>query len=83
MSYFLKRQQYDPYYAPRIDTMYNTTNELIVTDSRDQQLIGLNLNYTGKQNYTLYGKAFYDLYIDKFYQAEFNFSYPIEFQNDT
>jgi len=77
LSYFLKRKQYDPYYAPRIDTMYNTTNELIVTDSKDQQLIGLNLNYTGKQNYTLYGKAFYDLYINKFYQAEFNFSYLI------
>ena len=78
LSYFLKRQKYDPYYAPRIDTMYNTTNELIVTDSKSQQLIGLNLNYEGKQKYTLYGKAYYDIYLDKFYQAEFNVSYPIK-----
>ena len=78
LSYFLKRQKYDPYYAPRIDTMYNTSNELIVTDSKSQQLIGLNLNYTGKQKYTLYGKAFYDIYLNKFYQAEFNISYPVK-----
>ncbi len=77
LSYFLKRKKYDPYYAPRIDSLYNTTEELIVTDSRDQQLAGLNLNYTGKQNYTIYAKAFYDIYLDKFYQAEFNISYPI------
>lgn len=78
LSYLIKRKKYDPYYAPRIDSMYKTTEELIVTDSRDQQLIGLNLNYTGKKNYTIFGKAFYDVYLEKFYQAEFNISYPVK-----
>ncbi len=78
LSYFLKRKKYDPYYAPRIDSAFNTTQELIVTDSRDQQLMGLNFSYTGKQKYVVYGKAYYDLYIDKFYQAEFNVSYPVK-----
>lgn len=78
LSYFLKRKKYDPYYAPRINSSYVTTEELIVTDSRDQQLIGFNTSYTGKQNYTLFGKAYYDIYLKKFYQAEFNFSYPIK-----
>ena len=78
LTYYLKRKKYDPYYAPRIDSAFNTTNELIVTDSRDQQLTGFNITYTGKQNYTLFGKAYYDLYLKKFYQAEFNISYPIK-----
>ena len=78
LSYYLKRKKYDPYYAPRIDSSFLTTQELIVTDSRDQQLTGFNISYTGKQNYTLFGKAYYDIYLKKFYQAEFNFSYPIK-----
>lgn len=78
VSYYLKRKKYDPYYAPRIDSNFVTTQELIVTDSRDQQLVGFNINYTGKQKYNIFGKAYYDIYLSKFYQAEFNISYPIK-----
>lgn len=78
LSYYIKRKQYEPYTAPRTDSLFNTTDELIVTDSRDQHLAGFNLSYTGKQKYFIFGKAFYDIYRKKFYRAEFNASYPVK-----
>ncbi len=78
LSYYLKRKQYDPYYAPRIDSDFVTTEELIVTDSKEEQLIGFNINYTGKKDYNLFGKAYYDIYLKQFYHAEFSISYPIK-----
>ena len=76
LSYYLQRKQYAPYTALRINSSFITTQEEIVTDSRFQQLVGMNFSYTGKQKYTIFGKAYFDIYQSKFYQTELNFSYP-------
>lgn len=76
VSYFNKNRKPDSYYATRLDSMFNTQTVLVESDSKANQLIGLDIAYS-HQKYDFYGKAYVDINTQRFYRGEFNGSYRL------
>jgi hypothetical protein len=74
LSYSNKHRKPETYYALRADSLFNTREVLVETDSPADQLAGLDFNYVYKQKHNLYGKAYFDINRIKFYRGEFNTS---------
>jgi len=74
LSYFSKNRKPDSYYAMRADSLYNTTQILVETDSRADQQAGFDFNYTYNRIHNFYGKAYYDIRSKRLTRGEFNFN---------
>jgi|WetSurMetagenome_2_1015567.scaffolds.fasta_scaffold07100_3 hypothetical protein len=74
LSYSNKHRKPESYYALRADSLFNTREVLVETDSPADQLAGLDINYTFKQKHNFYGKAYFDINVRKLYRGEFNTS---------
>jgi len=77
LSYVNKHRKPESYTAMRLDSLLNTKEVLIDFDSKADQLVGLDLNYSYLQKHFFYGKAYYDLNNKKFYRGEFNASLTV------
>jgi hypothetical protein len=74
LSYTMKNRKPDSYYALRADSLFNTREVLVETDSKADQLAGLDVNYSLMNKHNFYGKAYFDIYRIKLYRGEFNTS---------
>jgi len=74
LSYSMKNRKPDSYYALRADSLFNANEVLIETDSKADQLAGLDFNYSFLNKHNFYGKAYFDVNRQKFSLGEFNTS---------
>lgn len=74
LSYSMKHRKPDSYYALRADSLFNANEVLIETDSKADQLAGLDFNYSLLNKHNFYGKAYFDIDRKKFTKGEFNTS---------
>jgi hypothetical protein len=72
LSYQNKRRQPDSYFALRADSLFNTQQVLIETDSKADQTAGVDVNYTLLNRHNFYGKAYVDINRKVFSRGEFN-----------
>lgn len=72
LSYQTKRRQPVDYYAFRADSLFNTQQVLVETDSRADQLAGIDANYLLLGKHNIYGKAYVDVIRKKLLRGELN-----------
>jgi hypothetical protein len=72
VSYQNKRRQPDSYYALRADSIFNTHQVLVETDSKADQSAGLDVNYSFLNKHNVYGKAYWDVNRMHLTRGEFN-----------
>lgn len=80
LSYAMKRRGMDPYYAIRADELFNQKEVLIETESKAQQIGGVDVSYRILKKHNLYGRAYYDFNQKKLYKGEFNGSFVLNDQ---
>lgn len=72
LSYTNKHRKPISYYALRLDSLFNTKEVLVETDSPADQLAGLDFNYVLFGKHNIYGRAYYDINTNKFLKGEIN-----------
>lgn len=77
LSYTNKHRKPESYYTLRTDSIFNTREVLVETDSPADQLAGLDFNYSYLHKHNLYGKLYYDVNLRKLYRGEFNTSVEV------
>lgn len=77
LSYAMKRRGMDPYYAIRADELFNQKEVLIETESKAEQIGGVDVSYRLMKKHNLFGRAYYDFNQKKFYKGEFNGSFAL------
>lgn len=72
LSYMNKHRKPLPYTALRLDSLFNTKEVLIDIDSPNEQLAGLDLNYSLLNKHNFYAKVYYDLNMNQLQRIEAN-----------
>lgn len=82
LSYMDKHKNQKSYAAPRLDSIFNTTEIEIEPDDKMFTLAGVDFNYAYKQAFNVYGKLYYDINRELVYKGELNAGYgtgPLRF----
>ncbi|MGB9697151.1 MAG: hypothetical protein ACP5P3_02805 [Ignavibacteria bacterium] len=72
LSYTNKHRKPISYYALRLDSLFNTREVLVETDSPADQLAGFDFNYALFGKHNIYGRAYYDINTNRFLKGELN-----------
>jgi len=72
VSYINRHKKPEPYTAIRYDSLFNPYQTVISTDSPEDQLMGIDLNYTYNKRHYFFGKLYYDINNEKLYRGDFN-----------
>lgn len=72
LSYSMKNRKPENYFALRADSLFNAGEVLIETDSKADQLAGLDFNYSLLSKHNFYGKAYFDVNRMKLSKGELN-----------
>jgi hypothetical protein len=72
LSYMNKHKKPQPYTALRLDSLFNTREVLIDTDSPAEQLAGLDFDYSFMNLHNFYGKIYYDINLNQLQRIEAN-----------
>lgn len=78
ISYMNKRYKPESYTTSRIDSALLTEQTEISFDSRADQLMGLDFNYTYLKKHKFFGKAYFDINnFNTLYKGEFNANFSV------
>ncbi|MCX6160138.1 MAG: hypothetical protein NTV87_02210 [Ignavibacteriae bacterium] len=77
LSYANKNRKNPDYYALRPDSLFNTRTVLIETDSKADQVAGIDANYRLMKKHNLYGRGYFDVNRKKFIRGEFNGNFEL------
>ena len=77
LSYANKNRKNPDYYALRPDSLFNTRTVLIETDSKADQIAGIDANYRLMKKHNLYGRGYFDVNRTKFIRGEFNGNFEL------
>jgi hypothetical protein len=72
LSYSNRHHQPLPYYALRLDSLFNAHEVLIDLASPTEQFAGLDFDYNYKSMHYVYGKVYYDINQRMLYRGELN-----------
>ncbi|MBV6478843.1 MAG: hypothetical protein HGGPFJEG_01600 [Ignavibacteria bacterium] len=78
LSYFKRNKQMESYSALRLDSLFVTQTVEVDRDFRQDQLAGLEVNYTLQNHLNAYLKTYYDLNSGNLYRCELNGRYKID-----
>ncbi len=72
LSYSNKHRKPESYLSLRADSLFNSKEVLVETDSPADRLAGLDFNYRLNNRHNFFGKAYYDLNLKKILRGEIN-----------